>query len=211
MAHTQNLFGSLGINPFLPRINLLVEYPAEQLVYWGIEYGPKTVRALFACTCCARLVIIYEMYVFFQVAKAPKVTWDSFLSNRKWTLLLIGHELSMPQVKFDHWIVYVLFLLITSNLFLGISIILLFLIFPLVPTSLPISWRMVRPCRLLSHLRLLLMAVRPLLFSPLPSSSLNRCRFMSHFCRSSLLYLSPLLAKWRGRFLELEAARRATQ
>jgi len=53
VAHTQNLFGSLGINPFLPRINLLVEYPAEQLVYWGIEYGPKTVRALFACTCCA--------------------------------------------------------------------------------------------------------------------------------------------------------------
>jgi hypothetical protein len=81
MGEAHKIFSSPNVNGFQPRINLVVEYPAEQLVYWGVEYGPK------------------------MVATKPKVTWNSYLSNRMWTLVMLGQGLDNPKIAYDHWIV----------------------------------------------------------------------------------------------------------
>jgi len=65
---------------FYPRVNLVVEYPGDQLVYWGNELGPKLINV--------------EPQVVFQT-----------LVDQLWTLIFIGQEMDRPNVQYDHWIV----------------------------------------------------------------------------------------------------------
>jgi len=79
-THIWGIFPDL-VDEFWPRINLLVEYPTEQMAYWGNELEPH------------------------QVETMPKITFHCPYRNQSyWTLLFIGQEVDKPHLQSIHGI-----------------------------------------------------------------------------------------------------------
>jgi len=79
VGHLHGIFPHF-VRAFYPRVNLMVEYPREQLVYWGNELGPKL------------------------IVEEPRVTYQTLVPHY-WTLIFVGQEKNRPEVQYDHWIV----------------------------------------------------------------------------------------------------------
>jgi len=68
------------LDPFHPRVNLIVEYPNEQLVYWGMEYEPEV------------------------VSSKPQLKFIA-KSITNWTLLFVAQNLNNTAEQHLHWMI----------------------------------------------------------------------------------------------------------